>query len=170
MISFKYHPKFAGYLALNRHVYWKTFRMFVFFGVLGILAYLASPLAQQVITGGWSQVNWGETAIHALLVLLPIPVIIGLLYFGVWKAWNRSEELRSGRDYEVGEEGIRVSGASFDGFLGWRYFDYAEESGEYFFLKTTQRAYHYFPVSAVPDRSEFVALLKDKIPKTKTKD
>jgi len=169
MIAFSYHPRFADYLAFNRYALWKILRMPAIFGMLALFAYTVGPLAQNSLNGQGSQVDPGQIAMDALKAMLPVPIVIGSIYFAIWRAWNRSEVLRSEREFEVGEDGIRVWSSSFNGFLDWRHFEYAEEVGRYFFLKTSQRAYHYFPVSAVPDRGAFVALLKSKLPKTRIK-
>lgn len=167
MIKFRFTPQFRDYWRLNLHyVTGMTRRLHWFAGAMFFL-YLFSPWLA-------SLPGRERTAVQSYVLFLPLLALPAILAFMVVatfaaakKRWRSADELRTGRDYEITEEGIQIRGDGVSGFLEWRHFSSAEFSKGWFFLKTAQNAFHYFPATVVPDVSALVSLVERKINQTK---
>ena len=165
MIRFHYNPSFKDYVALNRHVIWPRFRMPAIFLGLFFTAYCFHPLALRML--GRRDASSDEPLSGAPLFIGPV-VVLMIAHFwrsNMKKSWDRASELRAERDYEISEKGINVVGPSFSGFIEWQYIERAERTGGYFFLKTYQNLYYYFPESAIAEPQSLIELLATKFPK-----
>jgi hypothetical protein len=164
MIRFEYQPTFADYAVLNRRHAALKMGALKYFGGLCALAFLLQPWVQKnaVQPRGVFE-TYGSS--------LPLLILPGILLFvilstryAVRKRWDTAEEVRLPKLYEIDDHGVKVTNPSLVGYLEWRHFTYAELARGYFFLKTAQNQYHYFPESAVPDKEQLLALLRNKIP------
>jgi hypothetical protein len=100
-----------------------------------------------------------------------LPGFIGLMllftYRAIRKRWNSAEELREAREYVIDDAGIRITAATFSGFLEWRLLTRGELKQGYFLLRTGQNQFYYFPASIVPDQQALIDLLARKVPTKK---
>jgi hypothetical protein len=166
MIRFRYQPTFKDWFTFNRIVGFRHFRFLIGLSLLLLILFLLYPFALMVtghdevgIMGGYRQ----------SVGLLVIPVVVCFLliatYLAVRKRWRAAEEVREARDYEIDENGVRVTGITLSGFLEWRHFTRAELKKGYFLLKTAQNQFHYFPAAVVPDQQALGDLLARKVAK-----
>ncbi len=167
-IRFHYQPTLTDFLAFDRYFTGRHYRLLTFVAIVSVILLLLLPAAlhrtghkDNTLDIYWS--NAGLLIIPAAAILL-----IPARYLSVRSRWNKVEEVRIQREYEIGETGIRVTGSSLAGFLEWRHIVQADFKSGYFFLKTAQNQYYYFPATAVPEKSAFVELVARKVPVSKT--
>ncbi|HWB58213.1 MAG TPA: hypothetical protein VG733_01925 [Chthoniobacteraceae bacterium] len=159
MIRFQYNPVFKDYRALNRYVLFRGRRLVawvaIFAGMLMVLTttVVNSPDEMKTAEG---MVALLKVAIGCALFFV---ILFAFFYWRVRRRWNAAEELRTPRDYEMDDAGIRVKGELFQGSMEWKLFKTADFSRGYAFLKTGQNLYYYFPISAFPDQKAFLELV-----------
>jgi hypothetical protein len=174
MIGFKFKPVFKDYLMLQ-YFATKKYYLILFVGALlfsGLCVatpFLTLFFVNFVATqsrepsASTTQMVPSESG-WMLLIYASIPWI--LLTFTLlatyWQARHRfivSPEVNEEREFEINTEGIHVKAASSSGMLQWINLTQATYAHGYFFILTTQRMYHYFPASILPNISEFADLL-----------
>ncbi|MDF9828111.1 hypothetical protein M2447_002224 [Ereboglobus sp. PH5-10] len=167
-MKFQYTPTFADYRMLNK---WhlskiRELKILRLLAILLFLYYCASPILRP------SHPN--DTTLDIYLsnwLLLLLPLLIFSLFFSsfflVRKKWNTLAEIRCEKSYEISENDIHVTGAGFEGRLEWQHIASAEYHKGWFFLMTNQRTYYFFPASIVPNTNTLIALLSQKVAKTK---
>ncbi len=165
-VCIAYTPSFHDFLALNRWIARRRWRLVQILSVAPIALYLGSP---------WLFHDTGAEGIllpyaQSLAVLaLPAFFLLGLpliLYFAVKKRWNTAPEIREARRFTFSEDGIVVEGGTFAGRVAWSHIRGAETHRGLVILKTQQGAYYLFPERAFPDedrRDAFAALVRKKV-------
>lgn len=166
MIRFRYQPTFKDYVALNRFVMWRQLRYLII--IAGLLVVLFALLPVTLGSLGSSRSTWEIYRSSLTVLILPGLVMFLLIstYFAVRKRWNAAEELRIDREYEIDDTGVRVTGTSLSGFMEWRHFTQADRQGGFYFLKTAQNQFYYFPESIVPDREALNELIAGRVLET----
>ncbi|MDF3055879.1 MAG: hypothetical protein K0R17_94 [Rariglobus sp.] len=166
-IHFTDSPTLEGFYTLNTHVLQPKTRLLRVIGGLLVLTFLLFPL----MTRSQPQPPTLFQAYTSQLGLLILPGILICLHiltrYTIKKRWNAAKELREKRSYSINEHGIQVTASSFNGFLEWSLLNHAEVNKGYFFLRTAQNLFYHFPVSAVPDKQNFMELIRTKITNTK---
>jgi len=167
MIRFKYTPSFESFWRLNRRLLIARIRFLIGMAAVLLILWIAMPLLA-------NQPGQTKTALQLYGMTSPLLILPALMtwvyvlaYLGAKKRWTSSEEVRSEREYEIGEEGIQVRGDGVNGFMEWRHLVGAEFSKGWFTIRTSQQLFHYFPEAAVPDSAALRQLLKQKIPKAR---
>ena len=163
MIRMRYQPTFRGFLALNVHAAARLFCILIVVALCSLILYLLQPLAYRLTGHAESTLDIYRSNSGLLIIPAVVVWLLVARYFGVRSRWRKAEELRIEREYEIDESGVRVTGISLSGFLEWRHFIHGDFRGGYFFLKTAQNQFHYFPASAVPEKSCFVELVGRKV-------
>jgi len=166
MIKFSFTSRFSDYWRLNRHVLLKSTRKLLWISAALIVVYMVSPWALQRMTHQadiWAayRQNWGVLILPAIMA-----VMFGLTYLGARTRWKKAEELRVEKSFEITDEGVQVRGEGVNGFLAWQHFANAEFKSGWFYLKTKQNSFHYFPSSSVSDVALLKDLLKERVEKT----
>lgn len=167
MIRFKYTPSFESFWRLNRRLLIARIRFLVGIAAVLLILWITMPLLA-------NQPGQTKTALQIYVMTSPLlflPAVVTLVYVltyvGTKKRWSSSEEVRSEREYEIGEEGIQIRGDGVNGFMEWRHFVGADLSKGWITIRTSQQLFHYFPEAAVPDSAALRQLLKQKIPKAR---
>jgi len=165
-IQFTDSPTLEGFRTLNSHVQPKMRSLRVVAALLTLI-FLLFPL----MTRSQPHPPTLFQAYTSQLGLLILPGILICLYilthYTIKKRWNAAKEIREERVYCIDERGIQVTAASFNGFLEWSLFTHVEMNKGYFFLRTAQNQYYYFPTSAVPDQQNLIELIRRKVAKNK---
>lgn len=167
MIRFRYQPTFKNHAAFNRRFVWRRLRIPAFFGGLFFVMCCIQPLAAGAIRRDGGLPNDVHLSPAVMIIPILVAVILVLTHYSIRKAWNKAGDLRAEREFQIDDTGVRVEGPSFSGFLEWQNMASAERTGGYFFLKTLQNQYYYFPESVVPDVRILTDLLARKFPKAK---
>jgi hypothetical protein len=164
MIRVHYEPTFRDYWRLQ------LYALFRGYGCSVLAIYLAGVIAAPFIFG---DVANGSNNWDFYISYLPPLVFPGflflMLYWASRRAWNRADEVRSPRDYEFDENGMKSSTRLSSGSLDWRIIKKAFFHKGIYYLKTGQRTYFYFPCSAVSDQKAFVELLRREVETVKVK-
>ncbi len=159
MTRFTYQPTREDFLRLNRRLYPRQLRILGLFAAANLLVFAAYPWAAR--TGFGVQGTY-----YSALGLLALPILVGLLVGALeWSArkrWQSSGEIRAPRTYEIDETGIRVTSATFNGFLSWEHIAESREAGGFLYLRTRQSLHYYFPLALVPDPTALRALVAAK--------
>ena len=159
MCRFRYQPTFEDWRLLNMRATMRQLRFLTIVACGILFCYLALPLAHRMVG---RTVNVLDTYLENFTALW-LPAIVALLYagsyFAVRRRWASVEELRTEKEYQIDEAGVRVTGDSLSGFLEWKHFHSADYARGFFFLKTHQNQFHYFPESVVPDRQALLDLV-----------
>jgi hypothetical protein len=166
MIRFRYQPTFEDWFALNRIVGFRQFWFLIGLSLLMIALFILYPFA--LMAAGHHEVGVLEAYGQSVGLLL-VPMVLCFLsiptYLGIRKRWRNAGELREAREYEIDDNGVRVTGETLSGFLEWRHFTRASLTNGYFVLGTAQKQFHYFPATVVPDRQALSDLLARKVSK-----
>ena len=163
MIRFQYTPSYKDWFAFNRIVLLRQFRFLIVIAgcLLGI--YLVYPFTLNALGHDEGTVFEVYTKNAGVLIMPGIVCfLLVAIYLGVRKRWRSAAELREVREYQIDEEGVRVTATSLAGFLAWRHITKVERRKGFFLLKTAQNQYYYFPESVVPDPEALHRLLKTK--------
>lgn len=160
-ICIKYQPVFKDFRALNLYVLFRGPRLAAL--IIGGAALVIFASTSWVDSSNEGVASAGQRFLTILTTLSPLLVILlimpMLLYWMMRRRWNTAEELRTAREYEMDDAGVRVKGALFQGFMDWKLFKFADFKGGHFFLRTGQRTYYYIPAAAVPNRKAFLELI-----------
>lgn len=167
MIRFTYTPEFRDYWRFHRHFLRGVTGKFRWLALAMVCIYLVFPL--------WAPSSVADQPLFMMYVnasgLLIIPGMLVLLYVSTFmearKRWATSSEVRSAKEFEVSEQGIQVRGEGVSGFVEWGHFATVECRDGWYFLKTAQNAFHYFPGGVVPDREALVRLMKNNVRNTR---
>ena len=170
MIRFRYQPTFKDWLALNRIVSFRFLLGGICVSLVLLILFLGYPFALRL--AGHHEITFMQAYRQGAGLLL-LPGFVGLMllfiYRAIRKRWNSAEELREAREYVIDDAGVRITAATFSGFLEWRLLTQAELKQGYFLLRTGQNQFHYFPASIVPDQQALIDLLARKVPKKQTR-
>jgi hypothetical protein len=162
MIRFRYHPTFEDYAALNSFAFWRPLRSLVF--IAGAL--LALFLIQPFMLPGTDHEKSAWQIYQSSMALLILPGIVCFLFIVTYRAmrkrWNAAEELRVDLEYEVDDAGIRVASESFSSSLDWRHITQAEQQGKFFFLRTAQNQFYFFPFPWSPTLRRSTSCLSER--------
>ena len=164
MIRFRYQPTFEDWFAVNRIVGLRYFWLLIGPSLLVIALFILYPFA--LMTAGHHEIGILEGYRQSLGMLLVPAVLCFLLiatYLGIRKRGRDAEELREAREYEIDDNGVRVTGETLSGFLEWRHFTRASLKNGYFVMGTVQKQFHYFPAAVVPDQQALSDLLARKV-------
>jgi hypothetical protein len=172
MIEFTFTPTFNDYWQLNRYVVGKTMRRLKWPCILSACAYVLMPWSLRHLSHQASV--YTETPIFESYIRgLPILFIPGLVVFlfsvtflSAKVRWKKAPELSCAQTYTIGDEGVSIKADAGDGSVSWRYIAYAELRDGWFFLKTGQNLFYYFPKSIVPDPKALAHLITSKVAKT----
>jgi hypothetical protein len=167
-MKIQYTPTFADYWALHWHVLRKQYRWMGMFAIVLLVCFFISPfLLQQPDDSRGVLERYFDSA-----PILFIPVIIA---FSLWftrrtarKRWGLAPEVSEAREYEITNEGIRVTSKSIQALNAWSIVKKVEITTEFVFIKTGQNQFFYFPVSGVSDLVAFRAIVDEKVPNGKT--
>jgi hypothetical protein len=99
-------------------------------------------------------------AVYALMKWLIVPLQLS-------RRFATSHEVRDEREYVVDESGLHCRSETFRSDLSWKMFTLADCNEKYFFLRTGQRTFFYFPKDLVPDQADFVHLVNANVNTTK---
>lgn len=165
-IRFKYSPEFSHYWRLNCYILTKSLKLLLLFGGICILMFIVSPWVLRNF--GINQGMWDSYKSSLSFLILPglIAFIFGATYMSARKRWQRSDELRSDKEFCFSDKGVEVVGEGLRGFLDWSHFTSGEYHKGFFYLKTSQNAFHFFPVNQIPDWETFKSLVTAKISNT----
>jgi hypothetical protein len=152
------------FLALNRHVSNRGARRWLLvFSILCVIAFALNPLLSHI--PGDHRSTFALYRSDAPLLFLPVwyfglrLLILGLIY----KRFKSAKELRAEREYALDENGLQVRGEAFSSDLKWSMFTLADCNRAYYFLRTGQNTYFYFPRLLVPDQAAFIALVENNV-------
>jgi hypothetical protein len=166
MIEFTFTPEFADYWRLNRKVLYTSLRTSLWIaGVLGVLGLLAVPMAFVGQQPDPKEVLFG--ILRALFIPGLFLSVFGMTHYFAKKRWRMAADLRVTRHYHIDERGITTKGDGFDGFLSWELIEEADHDSGWYYLKTAQNIFHYFPASVVPDSDTLNKLITNKVAKRK---
>ncbi len=150
-------------MALNRHVGNRGFgRLFIIFSILCLIAYAAYPLFRSPDD---LRTNAAIYRANAPLLFLPVwyffmrLLIVALMF----KRFKSAKELRAEREYILDEAGVHLRSEAFSSDINWSMFTLADCNRGYYFLRTGQKLYFYFPRSLVPDQAAFNALVESNV-------
>ncbi len=168
-LSIAYEPTFRDFLALNRWIVRRKWRVIRYLSALMLAIFLASPflfhdLAEEGILLPYAQSLAVLVLPAVVLIILPVN-----LYFAAKKRWNAAPEIREPRRYAFSEEGIAVEAGSFSGRAAWSHVTSAETHRGLVILKTNQNAYYLFSENGIPDdlqRDAFLSLVRRKVSPT----
>ena len=161
MIRFRYEPKFRDFREFSLYAIFRGFRPFLLTaGIVLFFLFLVYPIYFQALgnRAGLSQIYVSNFRI----LLFPI-VLMAMMNWRMRKRWNASPDLRIAKEYEFDSSGIRAKGENLSGFNSWSTFKLADFDGKYFFLKTRQNLYYYFPASVIPDKRTFVKMVSSNV-------
>jgi hypothetical protein len=168
MIRFQYQPTFKDYLALQCYSFFKglgtrAVPIIIIFGGIILLNIFGSHSTE----GTRTLLQVCEA--NRFILIIPAAVVLGLafVYWTSRKRWNASKELRSAKEYVVDDAGVHAKGEGISVSREWSSLKGADFKGGYFFLRSGQHAYHYFPATVVPDRKTFVDLVSSKVKATR---
>ena len=168
-VCIAYQPTFRDFLALNRRIVRRRWRLVQLLSTIPLALYLASP---------WLFHDPGDEGIllpyaQSLAVLaLPACFLVALplvLHAAVRKRWNAAPEIREPRRFTFSDDGIVVEGSTFSGRIGWSHIVGAESHRGLVMLKTRQNMYYLFSERAFPDedqRDAFASLVRKKVSPT----
>ncbi|MEO6993018.1 MAG: hypothetical protein ABI273_05290 [Lacunisphaera sp.] len=166
MIRFRFQPTFEDYSALNRFVIWRQLRYLIVIAGMLVVLFALQPVTLGSMGGSRSASEVYRSSLGILILPGLVTFLLIVSYIAVRKGWNAAEELRIEREYEIDDIGVRVTGSSLSGFLEWRHFIKADRQSGYYFIKTAQSQFHYFPELVVPDQQALNELIARKMLET----
>ena len=159
MIRFRFQPRFEDWRALNLRAIVRQLRVLLIIASVILFCYLVLPFAHRMVGRDVGVLETYRENFGVLWLPVIVALVLGGSYVAVRRRWQSVEELRVEKEYEIDEAGVRVTGASLNGFLEWKHFHSADYTRGCFFLKTHQNQFHYFPESVVPGRRAFLDLV-----------
>ena len=161
MIRFRHQPKFRDFREFSLYSIFRGFRPFLLtVGIILLFLYLAYPI---FFPAPGNTASLPRIYVSNFRILL-IPIIFTVMMnWRMWKRWNAAPDLRITKEYEFDSSGIRVKGENLSGFNSWSTFKLADFDGRYFFLKTGENLYYYFPASVVPDKRAFIKMVGSQV-------
>lgn len=168
-IEVSYNPTFHDFLALNRWIARRIWRVLRYLSIVVIAFFLASPL----LSHDPGREGLLTTYVRSLAVLIIPAVFLVLipanLYLAARKRWSAAAEIREPRRFLFSEDGITVEGGTFSGRVAWSHITGAETHRGLVILKTNQNMYYLFSEKGFPDetqRDAFLFLVRKKVSPT----
>ncbi|MGB8352429.1 MAG: hypothetical protein WCD79_00925 [Chthoniobacteraceae bacterium] len=157
MIRFRYEPTFRDYREFSLYAIFRGFRPYLLtVGIVLLFLFLAYPIYFPV---PGNKASLSQIYVSNFRILLFPVVLTAMMNWRMRKRWNASPDLRIAKEYEFDNSGIRAKGEDLSGFNSWSTFKLADFDGKYFFLKTRQNLYYYFPASVVSEKRALVRLV-----------
>jgi len=168
-IEVAYNPTFQDFLAMNRWIARRVWRVVRYLSVVMIAFYLASPFLFHDPGSEGLLSTYAQSLCVLILPAVFFVLIPANLYFAAKKRWNAAPEIREPRRFVFSEDGITVEGGSFSGRVGWSHITGAEAHRGLVILKTNQSMYYLFSEKGFPDeiqREAFLHLVRKKVSPT----
>ena len=168
-IEVSYNPTFHDFLALNRWIARRIWRVVRYLSIVAIAFYLASPFVRHDPAREGLMATYARSLAVLVLPAVFLVLIPANLYLAARKRWSAAPDIREPRRFLFSEDGITVEGGTFSGRVAWSHITGAETHRGLVILKTNQNMYYLFSEKGFPDetqRDAFLYLVRKKVSPT----
>ena len=125
-IDIAYEPTFRDFLAMNRWITRRRWRIVRYLSAVMLALYLTSPFLFHDIAAEGVLLPYAQSLAVLVLPAVVLVVLPANLYLAAKKRWNAAPEIREPRRFAFSEDGIAVEGSTFSGRIAWSHVTGAE--------------------------------------------
>jgi len=168
-IDIAYEPTFRDFLAMNRWIARRRWRIVRYLSAVMLSLYLTSPFLFHDLAAEGVLLPYAQSLAVLALPAVVLVVLPANLYLAAKKRWNAAPEIREPRRFAFSEDGIAVEGSTFSGRIAWSHVTGAEFHRGLVILKTNRNMYYLFSEKGFPDETRkeaFLFLVRKKVSPT----